>query len=123
MAKTYIKLYGPPIIKALQALEGVAVEMSKEREVKFSHKCIPYPTRMQTDNRDWNAYLKNLSKTYVDCYEPQKLISEAKELIGEYDFVFEWADKPGFKQVESLITKIDKALTGLGVFYTLETAS
>ena len=30
-------------MKALHALEGVAVEMSKEREIRFSHKCIPYP--------------------------------------------------------------------------------
>ena len=34
MAKTYVRLYGPPLMKALQKLEGVAVEISKEKEIK-----------------------------------------------------------------------------------------
>jgi len=122
LAKTYVRIYGPPLMKALQALEGVAVEASKEKEVKFSHKCIPYPTRMQADNRDWQNYLNNLKNTYVDCYEPAKIISDAKQLLGEHDFMFEWVEKkPTMKQLESLIEKIDKALTGVGVHYTLTT--
>ncbi len=109
-------------MKALQALEGVAVEMSKEKEVKFSHKCIPYPTRMQADNRDWNNYLNNLKNTYVDCYEPAKIISDAKQLLGDHDFMFEWVEKkPTMKQLENLIERIDKALEGVGVHYTLTT--
>jgi len=114
-------LYGPPLMKALKALEGVAVEMSKTREVKFSHKCIPYPTRTQTDSRDWDTYLKNLKNTYVDCYEPQKIISDAKQLMGEEDFMFEWTEKPSMKQVEDLIGRIDEALAGMGALYTLKT--
>ncbi len=121
MAKTYVRIYGPPLMKALQALEGVAVEMSKEREVKFSHKCIPYPTRLQADNRDWNNYLNNLKNTYVDCYEPAKIISDAHQTLGDQDFMFEWAEKPTLKQLESLIEKVDTALGGLGVHYTLTT--
>ena len=122
MAKTYVRIYGPPLMKALKALEGVAVEMSKEKEVKFSHKCIPYPTRMQSDNRDWSNYLNNLKNTYVDCYEPAKIISDARQLLGDHDFMFEWVEKkPAMKQLEGLIEKIDKALTGMGVRYTLTT--
>ncbi len=122
MGKTYVRIYGPPLMKALQALEGVAVEMSKEREVKFSHKCIPYPTRLQSDNRDWNNYLNNLKNSYVDCYEPAKIISDSKQLLGDYDFMFEWVDKkPTMKQLEALIERIDVALTGIGVHYTLNT--
>jgi len=121
LAKTYVRIYGPPLMKALQALEGVAVEMSKEREVKFSHKCIPYPTRLQADNRDWNNYLNNLKNTYVDCYEPAKIISDAHQTLGDHDFMFEWAEKPTLKQLESLIEKIDAALGGIGVHYTLTT--
>ena len=123
MAKTYIKIYGPPLMKALKALEGVAVAMSKESEVKFMHKCIPYRTRMQVDNRDWSAYLKNLSKQYVDCYEPQKLISDAKQTLGESDFMFDWVEKPTLKNLETLIEKIDSSFQGLGVLYTMTTDS
>ena len=109
-------------MKALHALEGVAVEMSKEKEIKFSHKCIPYPTRMQADNRDWSNYLNNLKNTYVDCYEPAKIISDAKQLLGDHDFMLEGVEKnPTMKQLEGLIEKIDKSLAGMGVSYTLTT--
>ena len=43
MAKTYVRIYGPPLMKALQALEGVAVEMSKEKEIKVQPQMHPLP--------------------------------------------------------------------------------
>jgi hypothetical protein len=121
MTKTYVRIYGPPLMKAIRALEGVAVKMSSETEVKFSHKCVPYPTRMQTDKTDWNNYLKNLQNTYTECYEPQKIISDASMTLGEYDFVFDWTEKPNMKKIEGLIEKIDEALSEVGVHYTLTT--
>lgn len=95
--------------------------MSKVIEVKFSHKCVPYPTRLQSDKRDWNNYLKNLQKTYTDCYEPQKIISDASMTLGDYDFVFEWTEKPSMKKILGLIENIDGALGDLGVHYSLTT--
>lgn len=121
MAKTYVRIYGPPLMKAIRALEGVAVDLSKATEVKFSHKCVPYPTRMQSDKNDWNNYLKNLSNTYKDCYEPVKIISDASMTLGEYDFVFEWVSMPSMKRVQDLIEKIDTALADVGTLYTLKT--
>ena len=108
-------------MKAIRALEGVAVDLSKATEVKFSHKCVPYPTRMQSDKNDWNSYLKNLSNTYKDCYEPVKIISDASMTLGEYDFVFEWVSMPSMKRVQDLIEKIDVTLADVGVLYTLKT--
>jgi len=121
MVKSYVRLYGPPLLKALRALEGVAVEMSKKTTLKFSHKCVPYPTRLQSNVNDWNTYLKNLQKTYVDCYEPEKIISDASMTLGDYDFVFEWGIKPSMNDVEELISKIDSALAEVGVRYTITT--
>lgn len=121
MAKTYVRIFGPPLLKAIKALEGVAVDMSKAIEVKFSHKCVPYPTRLQSDKRDWNTYLKNLQNTYKDCYEPQKIISDASMTLGEYDFMFEWTEKPSMKKILGLIENIDGALGDLGVYYSLTT--
>jgi hypothetical protein len=121
MVTSYVRIYGPPLLKAIRALEGVAVEMSHKTEVKFSHKCVPYPTRLQADRNDWNTYLQNLQKTYTDCYEPEKIISDASMTLGEYDFVFEWARKPSITQIEDLIEKVDKALGEVGVLYTLTT--
>jgi hypothetical protein len=42
--------------------------------------------------------------------------------LGEYDFVFEWAEKKAsMKKVQGLIEKIDGALGELGVLYSLKT--
>jgi hypothetical protein len=121
MAKSYVRIYGPPLMKAIKTLEGVAVEMAKKTEVKFRHKCVPYPTRMQSDKNDWNSYLKGMQKTYKDCYEPEKLISDASMTLGDYDFVFEWTSKPSLKKIEDLIEKVDEALAEVGVMYTMTT--
>ena len=121
MVKSYVRIYGPPLLKAIKVLEGVAVDMSNKTEVKFSHKCVPYPTRLQSDRNDWNAYLKNMQRTYKDCYEPEKIISDASMTLGDYDFVFEWTSKPSITQVEDLIAAVDTALADVGVLYTLTT--
>lgn len=121
MVKSYVRIYGPPLMKAIKTLEGVAVELANKVEVKFSHKCVPYPTRMQSDRNDWNSYLKNMQNTYKDCYEPEKLISDASMTLGDYDFVFEWTSKPSLKKIEDLIRMVDKALAGVGVMYTMTT--
>jgi len=121
MVRSYIRVYGPPLLKAIRALEAIAVEMSKAVDVKFSHACIPYPSRMQSDTRDWNQYLNNMKKMYVDCYEPVKIISKASEMLGNYDFFFEWTGTPTMEQIENLIEKIDNALVELGCYYSVTT--
>ena len=121
MVKSYIRIYGPPLLKAIKVLEGVAVDMSNKTEVKFSHKCVPYPTRLQSDKTDWNAYLKNMQKTYTDCYEPEKILSDASMTLGDYDFVFEWTSKPSIAKIEDLIAVVDAALAEVGVLYTMTT--
>jgi hypothetical protein len=121
MVRSYVKIYGPPIMKAIRALEGVAVDLNKTAEVTFSHKCVPYPRYTQQDQRDWQSYLTTLKRTYVDCYEPARMISEAHEMLGENDFFFEWKDPPTKRQLENLIAKIDDVLTGLGCNYTIKT--
>ncbi|MFW6109540.1 MAG: hypothetical protein ACOC6N_03735 [archaeon] len=121
MVKSYVRIYGPPLLKAIRKLEGVAVDLSNKTEIKFSHKCVPYPTRLQSDKNDWNSYLQNLQKTYKDCYEPEKIISESSMTLGDYDFMFEWSSKPTLQQIEELIDQVDKALGEVGVLYTLTT--
>ena len=121
MVKSYIRIYGPPLLKAIKVLEGVAVDMSNKTEVKFSHKCVPYPTRLQSDKNDWNAYLNNMKKTYTDCYEPEKIISDASMTLGDYDFVFDWTSKPSIAKIEDLIAVVDTALAEVGVLYTMTT--
>jgi len=121
LATSYVKIYGPPMLKAIKALEAVAVDLSKVTEVKFSHKCLPYPTRNQPNTRDFEQYIKNMQRIYVDCYEPVKLISDSRQMLGEYDFLFEWAEKPTMAKIENLVEKIDEALKDLRCHYTLMT--
>jgi hypothetical protein len=35
--------------------------------------------------------------------------------------MFEWVEKPGVKQLETLIEKVDAAMAKVGVLYTLTT--
>ena len=49
------------------------------------------------------------------------IISKSGESLGEYDFFFEWFQKPTVAMVEGLMSKIDEALAGVGVRYTLTT--
>jgi hypothetical protein len=49
------------------------------------------------------------------------IISKSGETLGEYDFFYEWLQKPTVAMVEDLISKIDEALAEVGVRYTLTT--
>lgn len=120
MSRSYIKIYGPPVLRAIKALESVAVEMSKSIELKFSNRCIPYPGPRH-ETLEWQRYIEGLKQTYVECYEPVRLISDAHEMLGDYDFFFEWSDKPKIDQLMDLVGKIDNALRGLGCLYTITT--
>jgi hypothetical protein len=82
---------------------------------------VPYPTSLQSDKNDWNAYLKNMQKTYTNCYEPEKILSDASMTLGDYDFVFEWTSKPSIAKIEDLIAVVDTALAEVGVLYTMTT--
>lgn len=121
MARSYVRIYGPPMLKAINALEAVAVEMSKAIDIRFSHKCLPYPRATQAETRDWQRYLQRMKNTYVKCYEPVRLISEAHTMLGDYDFFFEWSEEPTMEQLENLVGKIDEELKGLGCNYTITT--
>ena len=49
------------------------------------------------------------------------IISKSGESLGEFDFFYEWFQKPSVSQVEDLISKIDEALADVGARYTLTT--
>jgi hypothetical protein len=123
MVRSYVKIYGPPILEAIKHLEGVAVELSKAISIRFRHSCLPqgYPGHIEPNTRDWAHYIEHMQRTYVDCYEPVKLISESQQMLGEHDFFFEWVEDPSMKKIENLIEKIDEALSDTGCRYTITT--
>ena len=50
-------------------------------------------------------------------------ISESKEMLGEYDFFFEWLTEHSMEQLNELIEKVDEALALIGCRYTITTKS
>jgi len=115
--KTYVKIYGPPILEALKALERVAIEISKELpEVCFydilGASAIPL--------EEETMHILGLSSEEARVYR-EKLISKSGWTLGDYDFYFEWTRPPTFEQLKKLIAKIDEALKPLGCRYTVTT--
>ena len=121
MARSYIKIYGPPIAKAIRALENVAVEFSKITTIRHYNILTPPPQYFtsQTDVSGYSQMLLPDIEMPVD--EKIKLISKASDTLGEYDFFFEWGEEPTKQQVLELIAKIDEALSDCGCRYTIVT--
>lgn len=134
--RTYIKLFGPPIQDGIKALEKVAVDVP---EVCMMHQTFVEgmpahiardigmePVRgSRLDGPRYNPaglveYFKT-SGVYVTEERCESIISESGRALGEYDFFFEWFEKPSMSQLTDLIKKIDKALDGLGCRYTVTT--
>lgn len=126
MARSYIKIYGPPILKGIRALQKIAVEMSKETTVRFYDAYVPTftPDVMATgDYRTaYEEYLRGIDVSLpITTEERVKLISRASDTLGEYDFFFEWGEEPKKAQVLELVEKIDEALAECGCTYTIVT--
>jgi hypothetical protein len=112
--KTYIKIYGPPYLEAIRALEGIAIDMP---EVCVMSSMLLHGNPL-LDSIDWiYNYFKNLGEIeYERC---DKIISESGQTLGEYDFFYEWFQEPSMEQLENLFNRIDEALKPLGTRYTV----
>lgn len=125
---TYVKIYGPPLLEAIDSLQTIALGMSN---VKHFHLFSPHANVM-----DPSSLAHPSSSTYETTLEDAEAlttspmeegmeptthpsISKSGHNLGEYDFFFEWAEDPSWEQMRELISKIDKALTPLGCKYTL----
>jgi hypothetical protein len=93
MVRSYVRIYGPPISKALEKLEKVAKEIP---EIIYQSKSFGISIEREIDP-----------------------ISKAGPILGEYDFFFEWKIKLEEDMVDKLICRIDKALQPLGCRYTI----
>ena len=115
--RSFIKIYGPPMMKALKELQKIAVDMP---EVKIMDKIISggMPNFMEMEYT--SNYFTSLPTT-ITMERSANIISEAGELLGEYDFFFEWETGPSMDQLNELIEKVDEALAPLGCRYTITT--
>jgi hypothetical protein len=97
--KSYIKIVGPPMVKAIEALQAIA-EKSPRTTIKAYYDVTMIP---------------------VESTKVVKLISASGHTLGDYDFFFEWARDPTWEDVKDLVSKIDKAFEPLGCKYTITT--
>jgi len=123
LARSYIKVYGPPILKAIRALEKVAVEFSKTTTIRHYDILTPTEDYAAMGPRDMSGYTQYLLPEIVEMpvAEKIKLISRASDTLGDHDFFFEWGKEPTKQEVLELISKIDEALADCGCRYTIVT--
>ena len=114
--KSYIKIYGPPILKAVKKLEKVGVD--------FPEVCI-MDTVIATGGPHFSTQ-EGIADFFggpgdITVERCSNIISKSGESLGEYDFFFEWFVKPSTDQLNELIENIDKALKPLKCMYTITT--
>lgn len=120
--KSYIKIYGPPVLKAIRALEKVAIDMPEicimdsliEALLGFTGATKPVRTDLVMN------YLGSLIQI-PNMQHYERIISKSGEKVGEYDFYFEWLKNPTLEERHNLIEKIDDAFELLGCEYTITT--
>jgi len=134
--RSYIKLLGPPILEGIKALERLAIDMP---EVCMMHRAFvkglsPHIARdiglepqrgYKTDVPRFETaglveYFRS-SGVFVTQERCENIISESGQALGEYDFFFEWHEKPNTTQLRDLIVKIDEALADAGCLYSVNT--
>jgi hypothetical protein len=113
--RSYLKLYGPPLLKAIKALEKVAVDMP---DICIMDTFIEksYPT-LETEENVMNYF----GVDDISTDRCRNIISRSGGRLGDADFFFEWFSEPSINQLNLLIEKIDEALMPLGVSYTIAT--
>ncbi|MHA2393305.1 MAG: hypothetical protein ACXAEX_15295 [Promethearchaeota archaeon] len=114
--KSYIKIHGPPVLKAIRALERMSMDFL---EVSIMNSSIRRDIS-QNVNRDVYDYFRSRGVS-VPLDRGGNIISKSGESLGEYDFFFEWLVPPSVEQLEDLIDRIDTALSSLGCHYTITT--
>lgn len=114
--KSYVRVYGPPLLKAIRALEKIAVTMPEV--------CI-MDTMIQSSTPQFNTQEGIMNYFSPIGGVPEKrcgtIISKSGIKMGDFDFVFEWFKEPKMEQLNMLIERIDDTLAPLGVKYTIAT--
>ncbi|UCH57766.1 MAG: hypothetical protein JSV18_02320 [Candidatus Bathyarchaeota archaeon] len=114
--KSYIKIYGPPILKAVKALEKIAIDMP---EVCIMDHNIAQRLQEFDSVEGVETFFSGMGE--LDTERCNTIISRSGEELGENDFFFEWFADPTIEQLNDLIGRIDTALAKVGVKYTITT--
>jgi hypothetical protein len=114
--KSYVRVYGPPLLKAIRALEKLAVNMPEVCIMDSMIEASLPQFNTRDGVRNYFTAINDISEQRCDT-----IISKSEKKMGDYDFVFEWYKAPKSEEVNVLIEKIDEALGPIGVKYTIAT--
>jgi len=117
---SFIKIYGPPMVKAIRELEKIAVNMPEVCIMDSMISGVPDYVNNFSNPGFTTQYFESIP-TRIEHKRCGTIISKSGERLGEYDFFFEWFTEPSMEQLNSLIEKIDEALEPLGCRYTITT--
>ena len=126
LTKSYVKIYGPPVLKSIKALEKVAADMGKKTGMRHYSVLVPTPEISYSTSGSYESMLLGyanslLTEVELPAEEKVKLLSRSGDTLGEYDFFFEWAESPTKQRVQELIAMIDDVLADCGCRYTVVT--
>ena len=127
--RSYIKIYGPPVLEAIKELEKLAIDMPEVciMDYVIAHDISPSIAK-ELDVSEVSAEGVSVPRFFMErtgvmlpVERHHNIISKHGQKLGEYDFFFEWFEKPEISQLDELISKIDAALKPLGCLYTITT--
>ncbi len=111
--RMFIKLYGPPLGKALRALEKVGWQTP---EVCIMDTFIEtYPANFYTAENTVDHF--KMSSDVVSRERCSNIIADSSFRLGRFDFYYQWWTIPTLTQIHDLYGRIDEALEPLGVWY------
>jgi len=127
--RSYIRIYGPPILEAIRELEKVAIDMPEVCIMDYVIREDLSPRIARDLGGDTvgayditiHGFLRRRTGVEVPVKRCHSMISNHGQKLGEYDFFFEWHEEPTTSQLNDLIKRIDDALKPLGCLYTITT--
>lgn len=119
---SYVKIYGPPVLKAIRELEKLAVDMPETCIMNTILANAPELNSYLTDPQATADYFSTIPID-VKVERCSTIVSGSGDMLGEFDFFFEWFTDPTQDQLNTLIEAVDEKLAPLGCRYTMTTKS
>ena len=127
--RSYIKIYGPPISKAIKELEKLAIDMPEvcimdyviAQDISPSIAKELDASKVSAEGGSVPGFFMQRTGIVLPVKRCHSIISKHGQKLGEYDFFFEWFEEPEAVQLDELIRRIDDALKPLGCLYTITT--
>lgn len=127
--RSYIKIYGPPVLEAIKELEKIAIDMPEVCIMDYfiAHDISPSiaaeldASKVSSQGGSVPGFFMQRTGVVLPVKRCHSIISKHGQKLGEYDFFFEWVGEPETSQLNELIRRIDSALKPLGCLYTITT--